>query len=352
MLIQPGNEYITLNAHFEPIDTKLLNQGTFYYLNSQKNLAGLEAWKKPNKPQLNLPVKIFGSFLPKNLDNIKIGDVWDVVPIKTDLVDEFVPNSRYEPLELALSESEKVIFKILQMFHSNAFIYTRFAPQGAAMYLRAFNDDYLDILFRIHAEYQLNEPPLFPFWFTPGSFNGRLVIARNATNIKMFNLFVPNKNRLNVDMEWLNSDINEGNMEVDIGYIPRMEIILSEKSSVLSDGFLTDFKPELVGHEVSIENITWTEEVSIQRGYDELEKTFYPFKKVKYHSFLEAFKEAAKASKLVHFIMLWGALDVRIKFQSFKVFKLFFSKKILSGSVMLRFGPDFKRNCSSKFGRS
>ena len=82
----------------------------------------------------------------------------------------------------------------------------------------------------------------------------------------------------------------------------------------------------------SAEDIKWIEEINIDQGYIELEKSFYPFKqvylfiyflflknylsclnfkKVKYHPFLEALEKAKSLDKLVHFIMLWGALDVR-----------------------------------------
>ena len=88
------------------------------------------------------------------------------------------------------------------------------------MVLRARNENYLDILFRIHAEFQLNEPPYLPFWFSPASFNGRLIIAMNFSHIEHFNLYVPNEKKLNVDMEWLNDNSKDDeNMEVDIGYI-------------------------------------------------------------------------------------------------------------------------------------
>jgi len=35
----------------------------------------------------------------------------------------------------------------------------------------------------------------------------------------------------------------------------------------------------------------------------------YTLSQVKYHGFLDAFKIAKEQDKLVHFIMLWGALD-------------------------------------------
>lgn len=45
---------------------------------------------------------------------------------------------------------------------------------------------------RIHAEFQLSEPPDFPFWFSPGQFTGHIILSKDATHIRDFRLFVPN----------------------------------------------------------------------------------------------------------------------------------------------------------------
>lgn len=51
---------------------------------------------------------------------------------------------------------------------------------------------------RIHAEFQINEPPNFPFWFTPAQFTGNIVISKDGTHVEHFALFVPNDKKLNV----------------------------------------------------------------------------------------------------------------------------------------------------------
>ena len=53
---------------------------------------------------------------------------------------------------------------------------------------------------RIHAEYQLNEPPLLPFWFTPGQFLGNIVMKKDGSHVESFHLAVPNNRSLNVGM--------------------------------------------------------------------------------------------------------------------------------------------------------
>ena len=52
--------------------------------------------------------------------------------------------------------------------------------------------------FRIHAEFQLNQPPHYPFWFTPAQFTGHLTISKDGRHVHSFNMFVPNEKKLNV----------------------------------------------------------------------------------------------------------------------------------------------------------
>ena len=94
-----------------------------------------------------------------------------------------------------------------------------------------------------------------------------------------------------------------------------MEAISSKESQLLTNNIqLTEFMPPNFNEQKSIvEKMKWTEAMDLNEGYMELEKHFYPFKEVKYYSYLDAFNEARKLNKLVHFIMLWGALDVSIE---------------------------------------
>lgn len=52
----------------------------------------------------------------------------------------------------------------------------------------------IDIIpsYRIHAEFQLNDVPNFPFWFTPGQFTGNIVLSKDASHVRHFHLYVPN----------------------------------------------------------------------------------------------------------------------------------------------------------------
>jgi hypothetical protein len=50
----------------------------------------------------------------------------------------------------------------------------------------------------MHAEFQLNTPPYHPFWYTPGQFQGRLIISDNASELIYFQMYVPNEKKLNI----------------------------------------------------------------------------------------------------------------------------------------------------------
>ena len=51
---------------------------------------------------------------------------------------------------------------------------------------------------RMHAEFQLNVAPQLPFWFTPGQFLGNIVMKRDGSHVKSFEVAVPNNKCLNV----------------------------------------------------------------------------------------------------------------------------------------------------------
>lgn len=53
-------------------------------------------------------------------------------------------------------------------------------------------------LIRVHAEFQLNKPPLLPFWFTPGQFLGNIVIRKDGSHVQSFHMSVPTNRSLNV----------------------------------------------------------------------------------------------------------------------------------------------------------
>ena len=43
---------------------------------------------------------------------------------------------------------------------------------------------------RIHAEFQLNSEPSYPFWFSPAQFAGRLIVNKTSKHVEHFELTV------------------------------------------------------------------------------------------------------------------------------------------------------------------
>ncbi|KAJ4939958.1 hypothetical protein JOQ06_029393 [Pogonophryne albipinna] len=297
----PNGETLTLEAQMQPLLMDSMTKSKDGFLGvSHSSLSGLRSWKGPAVPASSFSASQFRAFLPpKNKD--EVGDTWWVISSELNIFTGYLPNNRYHPP--SPKGKEVLIHSLLSMFHPRPFIKSRFAPQGAVACIRASNDFYYDIVFRIHAEFQLNDVPDFPFWFTPGKFIGNIVLSKDASHVRHFHLYVPNDRSLNVDMEWLYGASESSNMEVDIGYLPQLElqatgpstpsIIMDEEGNIIDS---QDGNSEPI--QFIFEDIHWTSEISEEEATRRLEVTLYPFKKVSYLPFSEAFERAAAENKL------------------------------------------------------
>uniref|UniRef100_I3J6K8 Selenoprotein N n=1 Tax=Oreochromis niloticus TaxID=8128 RepID=I3J6K8_ORENI len=308
----PNGETLTLEAKMQPLLLDSMTKSKDGFLGvSHSSLSGLRSWKSPAVPSSSFSASQFRVFLPPK-NKIEVGDTWWVIPSELNIFTGYLPNNRYHPP--TPRGREVVIHSLLSMFHPRPFIKTRFAPQGTVACIRASNDFYYDIVFRIHAEFQLNDIPDFPFWFTPGQFTGNIVLSKDASHVRLFHLYVPNNRSLNVDMEWLYGASESSNMEVDIGYLPQLEL---QSAGPSTPSIITDEQGNIIDRRDSssepiqfvFEEIHWTSEISQEEAARRMEVTFYPFKKVSYLPFSEAFERAEAEQKLVHSILLWGALD-------------------------------------------
>ncbi|KAJ7989216.1 hypothetical protein DPEC_G00317200 [Dallia pectoralis] len=308
----PNGETLTLEAHMKPLHLDTMTKSKDGFLGvTHSSLSGLRAWQSPSVPSMSFSASQFRAFLPPK-NKMAVGDTWWVIPSELNIFSGYLPNNRYHPP--APRGKEVLINSLLSMFHPRPFIKSRFAPQGTVACVRAVSDFYVDVVFRIHAEFQLNEAPDFPFWFTPGQFTGNIVLSWDSSHVRHFSLYVPNDRTLNVDMEWLYGASESSNMEVDIGYLPQMEL---QASSPSTPSFIQDEEGNIIDSrgggsgpvQFVFEDILWTSEISREDTARRLEVTFYPFKKVQYLPFTEAFERAQAEGKLVHSILLWGALD-------------------------------------------
>ncbi|KAG8194591.1 hypothetical protein JTE90_013327 [Oedothorax gibbosus] len=292
--VQLGEQIINIEATFKPLLLKSLTKNITDLSKEELNpLQGLLNWNRPFKEKHPFGSKAFSTFLPSESD-VKPGYTWWIV--EPSKYAGPPPNRRYFPTKVP--QKLLILHALLSLFHPQPFLWTRFTPQGTVAIVRAASDNFYDIIFRVHAEFQINQPPLLPFWFTPSQFQGRLIINKDGTVVKFFALKVPDT-KLNVDMEWF-SGRTEDDMEVDIGYIPEMSLISSE-ISVPGDNER--------GANETLSSLQWTYEISMEDAIETLERQFFPFKKVKYYKFPEAFFKASDESKLVHGLILWDLLQ-------------------------------------------
>lgn len=307
----PNGETLTIEAKMQPLQLDTMTKSKDGFLGvSHSSLSRLRSWQSPAVPSSSYSASQFRVFLPPK-NKVEVGDTWWLIPSELNIFTGYLPNNRYHPP--TPKGREVLVHTLLSMFHPRPFVKSRFAPQGAVASIRASSDFYYDIVFRIHAEFQLNDVPDFPFWFTPGQFTGNIVISKDASHVRHFQLFVPTDRSLNVDMEWLYGASESSNMEVDIGYLPQMELKSTGPStpSIITDteGNIIDSREGGEPIQFVFEDIHWTSEISQQEAARRLEVTLYPFKKVSYLPFSEAFERAEAERKLVHSILLWGALD-------------------------------------------
>lgn len=310
--IDEDDQIVTLRAYMQPLLLDSMTKDTDEKFYEQKDsLTGLKEWTKVNHEWMTFGVRHFKVFLPEG--QIELGSIYRLYSDDKSflsLTGPHLSSNRFYPSKV--DEKLIILYRILAMFHQRPFLINRFPPTGGVAMVRAYNDDYIEIVYRFHAEFQLNEPPYNPFWFTPGQFTGNLIISRDYNRILNFNIHVPAAKKLNVDMEWLNGPSETENMEVDIGYMPQMMANITDKSRrprhphELSGEVPVEVNNQLME---SLQNIEWTEEIPQEDALRDLEVKMYPFKQVQYYNFTETVRKAKEEDKLIHSILLWGALD-------------------------------------------
>ncbi|XP_069977343.1 selenoprotein N isoform X2 [Penaeus vannamei] len=243
---------LTLHTHFTPVAPKAFDS-FIDREESRSSLHGILTWKTASVAWSWIHPHAFAALLPAEGIDAKPSHVWRLIP---DTSQEFM---------------------------------YRYGPRGAAAVLRAKNFDSLDIIFRLHAEYQLNTPPRRPLWFTPAAFMGRLVINMTDYSVQHFVMEVPTQQQLNVDLEWLIGPNEDEDMEVTITRLEQMQL---SAEGLLDPG-----------------SLLWSQEIAHEKAHDLLEKELYRYKQVEYHNFTKAFVKGSKEHRPVHTLVLWGVLE-------------------------------------------
>ena len=143
------------------------------------------------EPEKQYPTSVFQAFLPS--EPVSVGECWQIQEEGAlTLLRQLYPNPQ---LDLHLDSGDS---------------------HGLWACLRAYNSEFAEILFRIHAEFVMESG-----WFTPSQFAGHLVIDRVQEKVVSFKMHVPDAT-LNFDAGWMAPDHPGGAAE--IGYCPKIEL--------------------------------------------------------------------------------------------------------------------------------
>ena len=146
------------------------------------------------EPEKQYSTSIFCDFLPKAA--VPVGTSWEIEPAGVlALLKQLHPESH---LDMHVNSGDSC---------------------GLWACLRAYNDEFADIVFRIHAEFKLENG-----WFTPSQFAGHLVIDRTNERVAFFQMHVP-KDTLNFDTWWNKTGgSDDSQWSTDIGFCPQIEL--------------------------------------------------------------------------------------------------------------------------------
>ena len=208
------------------------------------------------EPEKQHPASVFQAFLPNK--PVSVGELWgpDMTRVVT-LLKQLHPNPNF----------------FLHINAGDSF--------GLWACLRAYNDQYADIVFRIHAEFKLENG-----WFTPSQFTGHLVIDRIEEKVAFFEMYVP-KSVINFDVNW-KMDKNASHHITSTGFCPKMEL--------------------RAGAQDLLERIEFTESITQEEAERALTLRFYKSQQINWVPLAQVLEKAQAEQKLIHVISIDGPL--------------------------------------------
>jgi len=206
------------------------------------------------EPEKQHSASVFQAFLPNK--PVSVGDLWvpDMLRVVT-LLKQLHPNPNF----------------FLHINAGDSF--------GLWACLRAYNDQYADIVFRIHAEFRLKDG-----WFTPSQFTGHLVIDRTKEQVAFFEMYVP-KSVINFDVNWKR---DKGYMVTSTGFCSKMEL--------------------RAGTQDLLENVEFTESITQEAAERALILRFYKSQQINWVPLNQVLEIAQAQQKLIHVISVDGPL--------------------------------------------
>lgn len=222
----------------------------------------------PVHPTQEYEADAFTAFFPK--EDVAVGDLWkldvnEVIPF----LQQFHPGATAEmhinPGAWRDADGRRVVVSGME-------------SDGGFASLRALSSGYVEIVFRVHAEFLLDKDAAA--YFTPAQFTGRLVLNRNSGTIREFWFYLPSRNT--------NVDINAFNA-ADMVFVPRMELI----------GQSADDQSDIV----------WETVITEEDAKAMLAAAFYKSAEIKRYPIEEVIAQAQATDRPIHVLMTWGVFD-------------------------------------------
>ncbi len=211
------------------------------------------------EPEKQYSASVFQSFLPTK--PVSVGECWQIEETGVmELLRQLNPNPNFD-------------------MHINAG-----DSLGLWGCLRAYNDEVVDIVFRIHAEFAITDG-----WFTPSQFTGHLVMDRIQKRVVFFQMCVPEGSRF--DVNWQKDKNRPGFNDnpyysTDSGICEQFELQTGTR----------------------IPNPEYTESITQETAAHKLIRCFYKSQRINWVSFDKALEMAAKMQKPIHAISMDGPL--------------------------------------------
>ncbi len=207
------------------------------------------------EPEKQYPASVFQAFLPQ--EPVSVGECWQIEEESAlTLLRQLNPRPQLD-LEIGGEDS-----------------------YGLWACLRAYNNEFAEILFRIHAEFVLEKG-----WFAPSQFAGQVVIDRIKKKVAFFKMHVPEAT-LNFDARW--RIFGDKRRASTSGFCPQMELC-TDTQNVL-------------------QNAKIAEAITQEEALQALMLRFYKSAQINWISLEEALELAPALQKPIHAISSGGPL--------------------------------------------
>ena len=256
-----GGAKVSIKGFITPIEHTQSNHPVEFEWDGLVNL-------RVTVPEKEYPASVFRAFLPDAA--VSVGNLWQIEQAGAlELLRQLHP---YPDLDMRDQEGED-------------------GTPGLWACLRAYTDEFVEILFRIHAEFRLEDG-----WFTPSQFTGHLVINRLEETVSFFQMRVP-EGPVNFEVAWQDErSWDDSNWIMDTGFCAQMELRAGTED-VLRD--------VTTGLESAISGFNAITQAEAERA---LNCQFYKSEQINWVSMEAALELAQAQRKPIHAISIDGPL--------------------------------------------